>query len=61
MQHVSPAALESSAPTHLLALGAPRPRAVAFARPRADVSDPKAAIAALNNAFDEFKRPMTTS
>lgn len=55
MQHVSPSALESSAPTHLFALGR-TPRAVAFARPRADVSDPKAAIAALNNAFDEFKK-----
>lgn len=55
MMHVTPAAVEKAAPTHLLALGA-TPRAVVFARPRADASDPKVAIAALNSAFEEFKR-----
>lgn len=52
MQHVSPAAAFAAS----TALGS-TPRAVLHARPRADVTgDPKAMIAALNTAFDEFKK-----
>ncbi len=48
--------LSLAAPLAAMTMLGTAPRAVTFARPRADVSDPKAAIAALNNAFEEFKQ-----
>ncbi|GLK78032.1 phage capsid protein [Methylopila jiangsuensis] len=50
MKHFSPAAA-LAASTALVSV----PRSVLNARPRADGSDPKAMIAALNKAFEEFK------
>ena len=49
MKHISPASLAAS--TALT----PVPRAVMFARPRADASDPKVMLANLTKAFEDFK------
>ncbi len=56
MMHVTPAAVEKAAPTHLLALGAPRPRSILGPSIQADASDPKAVLANLTKAFEDFKR-----
>ena len=50
MKHLSPAALSAS--TAIAGV----PRAVQFARPRADATDPKAMLEQLKSAFEDFKK-----
>lgn len=56
MMHVTPAAVAKAAPTHLLALGASRPRSILGPSIQADASDPKTILANLTKAFEDFKR-----
>lgn len=55
MLHVTPAAVAKAEPTHLLALDASRPRGILAPTIRADASDPKAVLANLTKAFEDFK------